>query len=55
MFGVVAGWRSFTATSRSWKKVDILKRKMRHSTTTEEGNKGESAMYPQEAMWLSAY
>ena len=49
------GWRSLSVTSHLWNKVDIMKRKTRELTTMEEGNKAKSAMYPQEAMWVSAY
>jgi len=44
------GWRSLSATSRSW-KVDVVKRKKQVSTTMEEGNKARFGMCPREAMW----
>jgi len=34
------GWHLLSATSRPWKKMDIVKRKKRESTTMEDGDVG---------------
>ena len=44
------GWGSFYATSCSW-KVNAVKRKLRVSTTMEEGNKVRFGMCSWEAIW----
>jgi len=47
------GWRLLSATYRSWKKMDIEKRKTRESTTMKEGgNMARSGMHPQEGIRL---
>ena len=52
---VCFGRRSLSETCRS-QKAQVVKKKIRELITMkEEVDKARSRMYPQEAMWVSAY